>query len=213
MKEENFKYQYDIKIKKRPEDHSKMISNYMHPDHHIFTYEYGWIRLDELYSMYRKGTFLNILQFDLTDWKMYYTKVYKVVTGTPMHGVHHYRHDNIKRNKSDIELLVYKYTEIIVSLDGESLTRMRSMDYAREFPNTNIKERSGKFITMNTIRSFHDGLELDFSDGVKRTPMSYTKGLLYGIVNQTGALLTMLNGNITLVGCYDFSADNYKLWQ
>lgn len=210
-KNEGYKYNYSLVIPKKPDNAKEAISNYMHPDHHIFTYEYGWIRIDELYSMTKEKRQLNILQFDLTDWKMYYTNKYEVVVASTNKNVHHLVKRYNKVEKSEIELKVYKFCELILSLDGESLTRMRSIDYMSNYVRPKI-DHDVRFISLNTIKSLHRGENIDFSKKIWGKAIPY-QSRLYGIVNQTGALLTMFNGKISLIGCYGDSHETYRLWQ
>lgn len=204
-------YQYDIKIAKKPEG---AISNFWHSDHRLFTAEYGWMKINDVYTKQRIGETLHIAQFDLTDWKLYYTRNFRIVTGTTNNSYVHIKRKYHRKTSSEVDMKVYRYAEILVTTEDESLMRIRAIDLFRNYVYTEQKPNEAGIVTIDTVKTFHSGEELHFAYeynlNFKGTKESM---LMFGLVNETGATVSMLDGKIAVVCCYDFSDKKPRLWQ
>lgn len=172
------------------------VFNFYHPLHELFTLEYGWMPMDRLYEKFANNEKLHIAQFDMDSMSFPYTTDYSIIYNVVRSCTYEFG-----RNKdSNITYNVQPYCHVLCSLDGGDTIEFVS---ARDIHKT---QQDGYIVKVPNMQTIYD-LQRNVTDirmehGALKRNYRFNNGLTYGIVNQTGSVISRYKGRYTVLQCY-----------
>lgn len=174
------------------------IMNFYHPQHEIYTREYGWVPIDRLYGMNLNRKKVAIAQFDINEIRFIYTTDYEILDSKVRSCLYEFG----KVQGSHIHIVVQPDCEILVSIDGgETLEYITARDIHATQKNGYVVD----FVNLETLFDMKNkNSKARMTSRNYKTNYTFNSGLTYGIVNDTGSVITRYNGRFSVLGCYKY---------
>lgn len=167
--------------------------NYMSPDHEIYTYELGWIRIDYLHQNFRLGNIFHIAEFNPKTFDIKYTNEYDTHDRKLTYCMYELKDTKLNYNQS-----VYKENYTLISQNGEDLFTVDMKSIRKALNN----EAEFYFINLDTIRKGTKDFIKDYlipSNDVTLRLQKYNNGIMYAVKTKTGIVPTRREGIITFI--------------
>ena len=172
-----------------------MSKNFYHPHHEIFTREYGWMPIDRLFEKYANKKMLHIGEYDVFTNTFSYTNNYEVITSSVRSCTYLFG----KYVGSMVQFNVHPDCEIMVSVDGG---KTKDFLTANEIHQLQLDEKVISFYNLESVYDMkNDQTPRLYTEQYKEN-YTFNRGILYGLVTNTGCILTKYRGKFSILGCF-----------
>lgn len=171
------------------------VMNFYHPDTELFTREYGWMPMHSIYEATKANKTLNICNFDGETSRFFYEENNEILSAKVRSCTYHFGN----YIGSGVRFNVHPNCEVLVSLDkGETFEYVT----AKEIHDVQQEGYQVYFTNLETFYDLRKGKRPRLTDECTKENYTFNNGIVYGIVNSMGSVLTKYKGRYTVLGCY-----------
>jgi len=152
--------------------------------------------IDRLFEKYASGRMLHIGEYDVFTNEFAYTNDYAIIDTKVRSCTYHFGNFF----GSMVQFNVHPHCEVFVSIDGGETREFLTATQIHKL------QLDGKAVQFFNMESLHDiknnGKRIRYYTEQYKENYTYRSGILYGVINNTGCLLSKYRGKYTLLGSF-----------